>query len=178
MSDRISVFLGRRDMNTFRTVERPGHRPVVHVASRHAAGFLSVVRAPVGHDQRHRLARRHRRRAETVITCRCAFASYARPRTASRRPSTSASTEAGGFQGQRQVSRVLHADRRAAHHLHGIAVLRLGFRGQILWQRRQPSAAGTRSERWSAVRQRSRSRRAPPMGDRRSTTFPSGRCRT
>lgn len=32
--------------------------------------------------------------------------------------------EAGAFQGQRQVSRVLDADRRAADHLYGIAVLR------------------------------------------------------
>lgn len=39
MSDGICLRLGRRDMNTFRTVEREGQLPVVHVAGRHAVAL-------------------------------------------------------------------------------------------------------------------------------------------
>ncbi len=46
MSDRISLSLGRRDMNTFRTVERPGRPPVVHVAGRHAAALCPACARP------------------------------------------------------------------------------------------------------------------------------------
>ena len=46
MADRISLSLGRRDMNTFRTVERPGRPPVVHVAGRHPAALCPTCARP------------------------------------------------------------------------------------------------------------------------------------
>ena len=46
MSDRISLSLGRRDMNTFRTVERPGKLPVVHVAGRHPVALCPACARP------------------------------------------------------------------------------------------------------------------------------------
>jgi hypothetical protein len=44
MADRICLRLGRRDMNTFRTVEREGKLPVVHVAGRHAIALCPTSR--------------------------------------------------------------------------------------------------------------------------------------
>jgi transposase len=46
MSDRICLRLGRRDMNTFRTVEREGKLPVVHVAGRFECGLCPVCARP------------------------------------------------------------------------------------------------------------------------------------
>ncbi len=46
VSDRISLSLGRRDMNTFRTVERLGKPPVVHVAGRHPAALCPACARP------------------------------------------------------------------------------------------------------------------------------------
>jgi transposase len=46
VSDRISLRLGRRDMNTFATIDRPGRRPVVHVAGRHAAALCPACARP------------------------------------------------------------------------------------------------------------------------------------
>jgi hypothetical protein len=39
VSDRISLSLGRRDMDRFPTVQRPGRLPVVHVVGRHATAL-------------------------------------------------------------------------------------------------------------------------------------------
>lgn len=44
MGDRISLRLRRRDMNTFRTIDEEGRRPVVHVAGRHAAAVCPDCR--------------------------------------------------------------------------------------------------------------------------------------
>lgn len=46
MSDGICLRLGRRDMNTFRTVEREGQLPVVHVAGRHAVALCPSCAHP------------------------------------------------------------------------------------------------------------------------------------
>ena len=46
MSDRICLRLGRRDMNTFRTVEREGKLPVVHVAGRFECALCPVCARP------------------------------------------------------------------------------------------------------------------------------------
>ena len=46
MSDRICLRLGRRDMNTFRTIDRPGARPVVHVAGRFPAALCPSCARP------------------------------------------------------------------------------------------------------------------------------------
>jgi transposase len=46
MADRICLRLGRRDMNTFRTVEREGKLPVVHVAGRHAIALCPACAHP------------------------------------------------------------------------------------------------------------------------------------
>jgi hypothetical protein len=46
VSDRICLRLGRRDMNTFRTVERDGKLPVVHVAGGHAVALCPACAAP------------------------------------------------------------------------------------------------------------------------------------
>ena len=46
MSDRICLRLGRRDMNTFRTVEREGKLPVVHVAGRLECALCPVCARP------------------------------------------------------------------------------------------------------------------------------------
>ena len=48
MADRISLRLGRRDMNVFTTIDRPGARPVVHVAGKHAAAVCPSCRRPSG----------------------------------------------------------------------------------------------------------------------------------
>ena len=48
MSDRISLRLGRRDMNVFTTIDRPGARPVVHVAGRHEVALCPSCRRPSG----------------------------------------------------------------------------------------------------------------------------------
>jgi hypothetical protein len=39
VGDGINLRLGRRDMNVFRTMDRAGERPVVHVAGRHPAAL-------------------------------------------------------------------------------------------------------------------------------------------
>jgi hypothetical protein len=44
--DGICLRLGRRDMKTFRTVEREGHLPVVHVAGRHAVALCPACAHP------------------------------------------------------------------------------------------------------------------------------------
>jgi transposase len=46
VSDGICLRLGRRDMNTFRTVEREGQLPVVHVAGRHAVALCPACAHP------------------------------------------------------------------------------------------------------------------------------------
>lgn len=48
MSDRICLRLGRRDMNTFRTVERDGRLPVLHVAGRHGFALCPGCAHPSG----------------------------------------------------------------------------------------------------------------------------------
>jgi transposase len=48
VSDRISLRLGRRDMNTFSTIDKPGTRPVVHVAGRHPVALCPACRRPSG----------------------------------------------------------------------------------------------------------------------------------
>ena len=48
MSDRICLRLGRRDMNTFRTVERDRKLPVVHVAGRHEFALCPGCAHPSG----------------------------------------------------------------------------------------------------------------------------------
>src|SRR6516164_7822184 len=48
MSDRICLRLGRRDMNAFRTVERVGKLPVVHVAGRHGFALCPRCARPSG----------------------------------------------------------------------------------------------------------------------------------
>lgn len=46
MADGINLRLGRRDMNVFRTIDRPGERPVVHVAGRHPAALCPSCAHP------------------------------------------------------------------------------------------------------------------------------------
>ncbi len=46
MADGINLRLRRSDMNTFRTVERDGKRPMVHVAGRHAAALCPACAHP------------------------------------------------------------------------------------------------------------------------------------
>ncbi len=46
MGDRIALSLRRADMNTFRTIDEEGRRPVVHVAGRHAAAVCPDCRRP------------------------------------------------------------------------------------------------------------------------------------
>ena len=46
MADRICLRLGRRDMNTFRTVERERRPPLVHVAGRHAIALCPACAHP------------------------------------------------------------------------------------------------------------------------------------
>ena len=46
MADGINLRLGRRDMNTFRTHDRPGQRVKVHVAGRHAAALCPACAHP------------------------------------------------------------------------------------------------------------------------------------
>jgi transposase len=48
VSDRISLRLGRRDMNTFATIDKPGARPIVHVAGRHPFALCPSCRRPSG----------------------------------------------------------------------------------------------------------------------------------
>ncbi len=48
MADRICLRLGRRDMNTFRTLERDGELPMVHVAGRHEFALCSSCEHPSG----------------------------------------------------------------------------------------------------------------------------------
>ncbi len=48
MADRISLRLGRRDMNVFRTIDEPGRRPVVHVAGRHEVALCPSCARPSG----------------------------------------------------------------------------------------------------------------------------------
>lgn len=48
MTDRICLRLGRRDMNTFRTLERDGELPVVHVAGRHEFALCPSCAQPSG----------------------------------------------------------------------------------------------------------------------------------
>lgn len=48
MSDRICLRLGRRDLNTFRTVERDGKLPVVHAAGRHEFALCPACAHPSG----------------------------------------------------------------------------------------------------------------------------------
>jgi transposase len=48
VSDRICLRLGRRDMNTFRTVERAGKLPVVHVAGRFGFALCPACASPSG----------------------------------------------------------------------------------------------------------------------------------
>ena len=46
MADGINLRLGRRDMNVFRTIDRGGERPVVHVAGRHPAALCPSCAHP------------------------------------------------------------------------------------------------------------------------------------
>ncbi|MCA1681718.1 MAG: hypothetical protein LC700_00870, partial [Actinobacteria bacterium] len=46
MADGINLRLGRRDMNTFRTLDRPGQRVVVHVAGRHPVALCPACEHP------------------------------------------------------------------------------------------------------------------------------------
>ena len=46
MGDRISLRLGRRDMNVFATTDQPSRRPVVHVAGRHPAALCPSCERP------------------------------------------------------------------------------------------------------------------------------------
>jgi transposase len=46
VSDRICLRLGRRDMNVFTTIDKPGTLPVVHVAGRHAAALCPSCERP------------------------------------------------------------------------------------------------------------------------------------
>ena len=46
MADGINLRLGRRDMNVFRTIDRAGERPVVHVAGRHLAALCPSCAHP------------------------------------------------------------------------------------------------------------------------------------
>jgi hypothetical protein len=46
MADRICLRLGRRDLNTFRTVERERRLPLVHVAGRHAIALCPACAHP------------------------------------------------------------------------------------------------------------------------------------
>jgi len=48
VADRISLRLGRRDMNVFRTIDEPGHRPIVHVAGRHEVALCPSCSRPSG----------------------------------------------------------------------------------------------------------------------------------
>lgn len=48
MSDRICLRLGRGDMNTFRTLERDGELPMVHVAGRHEVALCPSCEHPSG----------------------------------------------------------------------------------------------------------------------------------
>lgn len=48
MSDRISLRLGRRDMNVFTTIDKPGAPPVVHVAGRHPVALCPSCCRPSG----------------------------------------------------------------------------------------------------------------------------------
>lgn len=48
VSDRICLRLGRRDMNTFATIDKAGARPVVHVAGRHEVALCPSCRRPSG----------------------------------------------------------------------------------------------------------------------------------
>jgi hypothetical protein len=46
VADGINLRLGRRDMNVFRTIDRAGERPVVHVAGRHPAALCPSCAHP------------------------------------------------------------------------------------------------------------------------------------
>jgi len=46
VADGINLRLGRRDMNTFRTLDRPGQRVVVHVAGRHPVALCPACEHP------------------------------------------------------------------------------------------------------------------------------------
>jgi hypothetical protein len=46
VADGINLRLGRRDMNVFRTIDRAGERPVVHVAGRHLAALCPSCAHP------------------------------------------------------------------------------------------------------------------------------------
>ena len=46
MADGINLRLGRRDMNVFRTIDRAGERPVVHVAGRYPAALCPSCAHP------------------------------------------------------------------------------------------------------------------------------------
>ena len=46
MADGINLHLGRPDMNTFRTVDRPGRRVVVHVAGKHPVALCPSCEHP------------------------------------------------------------------------------------------------------------------------------------
>jgi hypothetical protein len=46
MADGINLRIGRRDMNTFRTVDRPGQRVVVHVAGKHPVALCPSCEHP------------------------------------------------------------------------------------------------------------------------------------
>ena len=48
MGDRISLRLGRRDMNVFTTIDKVGSRPVVHVAGRHPVALCPSCARPSG----------------------------------------------------------------------------------------------------------------------------------
>ena len=48
MGDRISLRLGRRDMNVFTTIDKVGCRPVVHVAGRHPVALCPACSRPSG----------------------------------------------------------------------------------------------------------------------------------
>jgi transposase len=46
VADRISLRLGRSDMNVFSTIDEPGRRPVVHVAGKHPASLCPSCSRP------------------------------------------------------------------------------------------------------------------------------------
>jgi len=48
VADRISLRLGRRDMNVFRTIDEEGRRPVVHVAGKHEVALCPSCARPSG----------------------------------------------------------------------------------------------------------------------------------
>jgi len=48
VADRISLRLCRRDMNVFRTIDEPGHRPIVHVAGKHEVALCPSCARPSG----------------------------------------------------------------------------------------------------------------------------------